>query len=143
LSSVDGALIRDVLIGVGVLLAGIGIFMLCSAAARTFARLNGTLDEVDRQVAALSAPVVHALDHVGGIADTADATVARLGAVVGTLEGVAGRVGHVANVASDAVAPALVNAGATLTGVTAGLRRLVTGRRATASETAESGVGNG
>lgn len=144
MSSVDGALIRDVLIGVGVLLAGIGIFMLCSAAARTFARLNGTLDEVDRQVAALSAPVVQTLDHVGGIADTADATVARLGAVVGTLEGVAGRVGHVANAASDAVAPALTNVGATLTGVTAGLRRLVTGRRATAPETAaESGVGNG
>jgi hypothetical protein len=142
-SAIDGALIRDVLIGVGVLLGGVGIFVLCSAAARTFARLNGTLDEVDRQIAALSAPVVQTLDHVGGIADTADSTVARLGAVVGTLEGVAGRVAHVAKVASDSVAPALVNAGAALTGVTAGLRRLVTGRRAAAPESAEGGIGNG
>jgi uncharacterized protein YoxC len=142
LSSVDGALIRDVLIGVGVLLAGVGLFVLCSAAARTFARLNGTLDEVDRQIAALSAPVVQTLDHVGGIADTADATVARLGALVGTLEGVAGHVGTVSKAASDAVAPALVNTGATLTGVTAGLRHIVTGKRGSAPET-ESSAGNG
>ena len=108
---------------------GVGFFIMCSAIAKTFARLNNTLDEVDRQIAALSGPVVETLAHVGGIADTADATVARLGAVVGTLEGVAGGVGNTAKLASDAVAPALVNVGATLTGLTAGLRRFVAGRR--------------
>jgi hypothetical protein len=108
---------------------GVGVFLMCSALARTFARLNSTLDEVDRQIAAISGPVVETLAHVGGIADSADATVARLGAVVGTLEGVAGGVGNTAKLASDAVAPALVNVGAALTGVTAGLRRFVDGRR--------------
>jgi len=49
----------------------------------------------------------------------------RLGAVVGTLEGVAGGVGNTAKLATDAVTPALVNLGATLSGITAGLRRLV------------------
>jgi len=128
-SAVDGAFFRDLGIGLGVLLMGVGVFLMCSALARTFARLNSTLDEVDRQIAAISGPVVETLAHVGGIADSADATVARLGAVVGTLEGVAGGVGNTAKLASDAVAPALVNVGAALTGVTAGLRRFVDGRR--------------
>jgi hypothetical protein len=125
----EWAIVRDVLIGLGVFLMGLGVFLMCSAIAKTFARLNSTLDEVDRQIAAISVPVVETLAHVGGIADTADATVARLGAVVGTLEGVAGGVGNTAKLASDAVAPALVNVGATLTGITAGLRRFVAGRR--------------
>ena len=104
-SGIDGALIRDVLVGVGVLLIGIGVFIVCSALARTFARVNGTLDEVDRQIAALSRPVVDTLTHVGGIADTADETVARLGAVVGKLEDVAQGVGGTATLASHALAP--------------------------------------
>lgn len=128
-SGFDWGIVLDFGVGLGVLLIGVGVFVVCSALARLFGRLNGTLDEVDRQIAALSAPVVETLGHVGGIADSADTTVARLGAVVTTLEGVAGNVGSTAKLASDAVAPALVNVGATLTGITAGLRRLVNGRR--------------
>jgi hypothetical protein len=131
-SGFNWAIILDIGVGVGMLLIGIGIFIVCSALAKTFTRLNGTLDEVDRQIGALSVPVVTTLQHVGGIADTADATVARLGAVVGTLEGVAGTVGNTAKLATEAVTPGLVNLGATLSGVTAGLRRLVSGRRSAA-----------
>jgi ABC-type transporter Mla subunit MlaD len=129
----------DVGVGLGVLLIGVGVFIVCQSLAKLFARLNGTLDEIDRQIAALSAPVVETLGHVGGIADSADATVARLGAVVGTLERIAASVASTAKLASDAVAPALVNFGATLTGVTAGVRRLVTGRRASAAEGERAG----
>ncbi len=113
--------------GLGVLLIGIGVFVVCSAIAGTLKRLNTTLDEVDRQVAALSAPVAETLGHVGGIADTADATIARLGAVVGTLEIVASGVAKTSVLANDAVSPAIVNVGATLTGLSAGLRSLVNG----------------
>jgi hypothetical protein len=120
----------DIGVGAGVLLIGIGIFVVCTALAKLFARLNGTLDEVDRQIAALSPPVVEMLGHVGGVAGSADATVARLGAIVGTLEGVAGNVGGTAKLATEAVRPALINVGATLTAITAGLRRLVNGREA-------------
>jgi uncharacterized protein YoxC len=118
-------LIFSVGAGLGVLFMGIGILVVCRALAGTFRRLNGTLDEVDRQIAALSAPVAQTLGHVGGIADTADATVARLGAVVGTLETVAGGVGKASTLAGNALAPAIVNVGAALTGLTAGLRRFV------------------
>jgi hypothetical protein len=128
-SGFDWAIVLDIGVGLGVLLIGVGVFVVCSALARLFARLNGTLDEVDRQIAALSAPVVETLGHVGGIADSADTSIARLGAVVNTLETVAGSVGGTAKLASEALAPALVNVGATLTGISAGLRRLVTGRR--------------
>jgi ABC-type transporter Mla subunit MlaD len=114
--------------GLGVLLIGIGILVACSAFAGLLHRFNKTLDEVDRQISALSAPVAETLGHVGGIADTADSTVARLSAVVGSLESVAGGVAKTSDLASRAVAPAIVNVGATLTGVTAAVRRLVNGR---------------
>jgi hypothetical protein len=83
--------------------------------------------------------VVETLAHVGGIADTADTTVARLGVVVGTLETVAEKVGGTAKLTSDAIAPAIVNFGAAITGVTAGLRRLVSGKPAPVGED----LGNG
>ena len=114
--------------GLGVLLIGIGVLVVCSAVAGTLGRLNTTLDEVDRQIAALAAPVAETLGHVGGIADTADLTIARLGAVVGTLETVAGGVVKTSGLANDAVSQAIVNIGATLTGLTAGLRSFVNGR---------------
>lgn len=138
-SSFDWAIVMYVGVGVGVFLIGLGILIVCQSLARLFRRLNGTLDEVDRQIAALSTPVVETLGHVGGIADSADTTVARLGAVVGTLERVAASVAGTAKLASDAVAPALVNVGATLTGITAGVRRLVSGRRAPVAESETAG----
>jgi ABC-type transporter Mla subunit MlaD len=125
-------LIFSVGAGVGVLLIGIGVLAVCSAIAASLRRLNTTLDGVDKQIAALSAPVAETLSHVGGIADTADETIARLGAVVGTLETLASGVGKTATLANDALSPAIVNLGATVTGLTAGLRRLVTGRRGNA-----------
>jgi ABC-type transporter Mla subunit MlaD len=128
-SGIDGALIRDVLVGIAALLAGIGIFLACRGLAGLFTRLNTTLDEVDRQIEAVSGPVVDTLKHVGGIANTADTTVAHLGGVVGKLEGIAAAASRTAKLASDAVAPALVNIGSTLTGITAGVQRLFGKRR--------------
>jgi len=122
-------LIFSVGAGLGVLLIGIGVLVFCSGIANFLRRLNGTLDEVDRQIAALSTPVAETLSHVGGIADTADATVARLSGVVGSLETVASSVVKTSDLANRAVAPAIVNVGATLAGVTAGIRRLLAGRR--------------
>jgi len=114
--------------GLGVLLIGIGIMVVCNALASVLKRVNTTLDEVDRQIGSLGAPVAATLTHVNGIADTADTTIARLGGVLTQVENVAERVGQTANLATSAVSPSLVNLGATLTGVTAGLRRLVNGR---------------
>jgi ABC-type transporter Mla subunit MlaD len=122
--------------GLGVLLIGIGILVVCAAIAGTLRRVNTTLDEVDRQVAALSAPVAQTLGHVGGIADTADATIARLSAVVGSLETVASGVVKTSGLANDAVSPAIVNVGATLTGLTAGLRSFVNGKGASSADPA-------
>jgi uncharacterized protein YoxC len=133
-SGIDGALIRDVLVGVGVLIIGVGVFIVSLSLARTLTRLGGTLDAIDTQIAALAKPVADTLTHVGGIADTADETVARLGGVVGKLEDVAGGVGGTAKLASHALAPAIVNTGAALTGLSAGIRRLVSGRPGSAPD---------
>jgi hypothetical protein len=121
-------LIFPVAAGLGVLLIGIGILVVCSAIAGTLKRVNVTLDEVDRQVVALGAPVAETLSHLGGIADTADATIGRLGAVVGSLETVASGVVKTSGLANEAVSPAIINVGATLTGLTAGLRSFVNGK---------------
>jgi hypothetical protein len=120
-------LIFSVGAGLGVLLMGIGVLVFCSGIANFLRRLNGTLDEVDKQIGTLSAPVAETLAHVGDIAGTADATVARLSGVVGSLETVASNVVKTSDLANRAVAPAIVNVGAALAGVTAGFRRLVSG----------------
>ncbi|MFN2527760.1 MAG: hypothetical protein ABR584_03490 [Candidatus Baltobacteraceae bacterium] len=124
------AIILDAGVGIGALLAGLGVLLGMRALARTLSRVNVTLDEVDRQIAAVGTPVTQMLSHVGGIADTADSTVARLSGVVKSLEDVAGSVASTAKLTQNAVSPALVNVGATLSGVTAGIRRLVNGKGA-------------
>lgn len=130
LSSIDWPhMVFSVGAGIGVLLIGLGVLRVGSAVADVLHRLNKTLDEVDRQIAAISAPVAETLGHVGGIADTADSAVARLGSVVGALETVAGGVAKTSDLAQRAVTPAIVNIGATLTGVSATLRDLVANRR--------------
>jgi len=118
-------------------LAGLGIFLAMLALSRTLQRVNKTLDGVDEQVAALGKPVSETLTHVGGIADTADQTIARLSGVVNSLEQVAGSLARTTKLTQDAVAPAIVNVGATIGGISAGLRRLVRGDGT--KETGESG----
>ncbi|MBV9271577.1 MAG: hypothetical protein JO165_10800 [Candidatus Eremiobacteraeota bacterium] len=127
-SGFDWAIVLDVGVGLGIFLGiGIGGLWIASSLAQTLRRLDRTLDVVDEQVASLGVPVRDTLTHVGGIAGTADETVARLTGVVSSLEDVAGSVAHTAKLAQNAVSPALVNVGAAIGGVTAGLRRLVRG----------------
>jgi uncharacterized protein YoxC len=125
-----GVLILDVLAGVGVLLVGIGVLIGMLALAKTLARLNVTLDGVDRQLDSLGEPVAKTLGHVDGIAGTADQTLARLGGVVKSLEDVASSVSQTARLAKNALTPAIVNLGTTVAGISTGLRRLVTGKNA-------------
>jgi uncharacterized protein YoxC len=130
-SSEIGVLVLDVLTGVGALLVGIGVLVGMLALAKTLKRVNVTLDGLDRQLDSLGEPVAKTLGHVDGIADTADQTLARLGGVVQSLEDVAGSVSQTAQLAKNALAPAIVNVGAAVTGVSSGLRRLVTGKNST------------
>lgn len=116
---------REVAVGFGVLLAGIGILYASIQLGELLQRVGSTLDELDRQIAVLGTPVAKTLDHVNGIANTADQTLARVGGVVGQLENVATAASKGANFVGDALQPAVVNLGSTMTGITAGLRRLV------------------
>jgi uncharacterized protein YoxC len=110
----DWTPVLDVSFGLGVLLVGIGVLIGGIALARTLGRVNRTLDVVDAQITALGEPVGKTLDHVGGVADTADQTLARLRGVVDALE--------------STLTPSIANLGAVIVGVTAGLRKIVTGR---------------
>ena len=109
-----GSLILDVCVGVGVLLIGIGVFVGMLALAKTLARLRVTLDEVDRQLEGIGAPVRSTLAHVDEVTKS--------------LEDTAGTLSRTANLTKSAVVPAIVNVGAAIGGVSAGLRRLVTGK---------------
>ena len=85
------------------------------------------LDTVDRQLTLLTPPLVETLSHVGGIANTADSTLARLTTVVDAVEGLAGGVAKSASAAQNAVNPAMTNFGVVLTTVSGRLRRFVRG----------------
>ncbi len=126
-----GMLVLDVLAGVGALLVGLGVLIGMLALAKTLRRVNVTLDGVDQQLETLGRPVAKTLGHIDGIADTADQTLSRLGGVVQSLEDVAGSVSQTAALAKNALSPAIVNVGATVTGISSGLRRLVTGKNST------------
>jgi len=127
----DWSVFLDVAGGVAALLVGLAFFIGMVALARTLARVNRTLDRVDEQITALGQPVSETLAHVGGIADTADQTIARLSGVVAALEQVAGSLSKTAKLTNDALSPAIVNVGATIGGISAGLRRLVRGDKGT------------
>jgi len=99
-------------VGLGALLAGLGIFVACLRAGMLFRRLGKSLDEVDQQIGVMSVPIAATLTHVGGIADTADSTLARLAAVVSQLENVAMGASKTANLI-----------GSTLSGVTSAMRK--------------------
>ena len=99
-------------VGLGALLAGLGLFIVCLRAGALFRRLGKTLDEVDQQIGVMSGPIASTLTHVGGIADTADSTLARLAAVVSQLENVATGASKTANLI-----------GSTLSGITSAMRK--------------------
>lgn len=132
----DWTAFLDVAGGVGAFLAGLGIFMAMLSLSRTFRRLNTTLDGIDEQLAAMGKPVTETLAHVGGIADTADRTLARASSVVNSVESIADSIARAGRTASEALTPAIVNLGATLAGITAGLRRIVRGERRDSDEAA-------
>ena len=123
----DWSLVLDIGVGVGVLLIGIAMMIAMIALAGTLGRVNITLGEVDKQIDGLGKPVADTLAHIGGIADTADRTIARLSGIVGSLETIAGSAARTADLAKNAVSPAIINVGATISGISAGLRRLVNG----------------
>ena len=126
----DWSSVLDVGVGVGALLVGLGFFVATSALAKLFVRLRTSLDEVDRQLRGVGKPVGEALQHVESISATADETLAKLGGAVGALESVAHSVSGTTSLVREALSPAIVNIGATLSGVSAGLRRLVAGKSA-------------
>ena len=109
-----GTLTLDILVGVGALLVGIGVLVGMLALAKTLARMRTTLDGVDRQLESIGPPVTSALAHVSQATKS--------------LEDTAGTLSRTADLTKSAVVPAIINVGATLGGITAGLRRLVTGK---------------
>lgn len=126
--SADWAVVfREVGIGLGVLLAGIGFLYASIQLGAVLRRLGTTLDLVDRQVNQIGPPVAKTLDRVSGIAATADDTLARATRAVSALERVTAALAGGVELVGSALRPPVINAGAALSGITAGLRRLVRG----------------
>ncbi len=118
---------REVGIGLGVLLAGIGFLYASIQLGAMLRRLGTTLDVLDRQVNQLGVPVAKTLDRLSGIAATADDTLARATRAVAGLERVSAALASGVELLGSALRRPVVNVAATLSGVTAGLRRLVRG----------------
>lgn len=115
-----GPLVLDVLGGAGALLIGIGAMVGALALAKTLARLRITLDAVDRQMENIGTPVTNTLTHVDEVTKSLEETASALS--------------RTAELTKSAVVPTIINVGAMLGGVTAGLRRFVTGKERRAGE---------
>jgi hypothetical protein len=124
-SGFEWTAVLDIGVGLGVFLIGLGALILCSAVSRMLGRAGDTLDAVEKQLGTLSVPVVQTLGHIDGIANSADHAVARLTGVVDQLDTVAGGANRLTTLLVEAISPAVVTLGATLTGVAAGLRRFI------------------
>lgn len=96
-SAIDSSIYWSSGVGIMAVLFGLGFFIVCVRIGGLLGRIGKTLDEIDRQIPLLSSPIATTLTHVGGIADTADATIARLGVAVGQLENVAAGATRTAN----------------------------------------------
>jgi uncharacterized protein YoxC len=128
-----GSLTLQVLAGIAVLLIGIGAFLALLALSKTLTRLSKTLDIVDQQLQTLSVPVNSTLTHVDSLTESTGRVVEQVGGATRSFEKAAERVSQTATLTRDALAPSIVNMGAVATGVTAGLRRLVTGKKSDGS----------
>ncbi len=115
-----GTLILDILGGIGVLLVGIGIFVGSLTLARELSKFRATLDEVTRQIDEIRVPVTNTLAQVDKVAKSVESTV--------------DSVSQTADLTKTAVTPTIVNLGAALNGLSAGLRRLVTGKSENSGE---------
>lgn len=120
-------------VGVGVLLVGVGVLIGMLGVAKTMRRVNATLDVVDAQVTAIAVPVGQTMERVEAIAEGAEGALGRLGGAAERLEQAAGAISSTTDLARDALKPAIVNVGAALAGVSAGLRRLLTGKTSNGS----------
>jgi hypothetical protein len=110
----DGSLALDILAGAGALLAGAGILIAGLAFAKTMKRVNASLDVMDRELEKLGTPAASTLTRI-------DETAKSLGSAASSLS-------QTAVLTKSALAPVIVNAGSVLAGISAGLRRLVTGK---------------
>ncbi|MFY9664555.1 MAG: hypothetical protein WAL67_07395 [Candidatus Cybelea sp.] len=109
-----GTLILDVLGGVGALLIGVGVLIGSLAIARELTQFRATLKQVVDEIDQIREPVINTLEQVDKLVKSAQST--------------ADSVSQTADLTKSAVVPAIVNIGATVGGVTAGLRRLVSGK---------------
>ena len=97
----DWNIVLDGGVGLGVLLFGTAVVIACLQVRKTLSRLDVTLDLIDGQITDLGKPVRETLDHVGGMANTADGALARLSTAVDSLEKVAATVSSTADMDED------------------------------------------
>jgi uncharacterized protein YoxC len=109
-----GVLILDVLGGVGALLIGIGVLIGSLAIARELTHFRATLKQMVDEIDQIREPVTNTLAQVDKLVKSAQGTV--------------DSVSQTADLTKTAVTPAIVNVGATVSGLSAGLRRLVSGK---------------
>jgi uncharacterized protein YoxC len=109
-------------IGLASLTVAAAIAYLCARLGRTLGRVDETLVKVDRQLDGAEAPLLKTLDHVGGVADSVDALVAKVNRIAGIAEHAAEAVAKTADAAQAAVTPAVANLAGIVAGVSQGAK---------------------
>jgi uncharacterized protein YoxC len=109
-------------IGLASLVVAASIAYLCVRLGRTLGRVDDTLVKVDRQLDGAEAPLLKTLGHVGGVADSVDALVAKVNRIANVAEHAAETVAKTADAAQAAVTPAVANLAGIVAGVSQGAK---------------------
>jgi uncharacterized protein YoxC len=109
-----GTLILDILAGIGALLIGIGVLIGSLAIARELSQFRATLKQVVDEIDQIREPVTNTLGQIDKLTKSVQSTVDSVSETV--------------DLTKDAVTPGIVNVGAAVSGLSAGLRRLVSGK---------------
>ncbi len=119
--------VLDFGVGGGVFLAGLALIIAAIALARTFGRLNKTLEVVDSQLGDIGPAAASTLQHVSGAASGAEQTVAHLATAAKSLEGAASALAQTAELSKSAVVPGVTSFGESINIVADRLKRFVGG----------------
>lgn len=109
-------------IGVASLVLAGGVAYLCARLATTLRGVDTTLAKIDRQLDGAEAPLRRTLEHVGGLAGSADTIAVKVGRIAGIVEHAAESMAKTADAAQAAVTPAMANIAGIVAGVSQGAK---------------------
>jgi len=124
--------------GIAALVVAIGLGFLFVRIARFIDQREQTMNQVEKLLDGLQAPVTQTLDHVSGVAGNLDAMVARVDRLTQTLEKGATGIAKAADKAQSAVSPTVASVVGIVAGISQGAQQFFRTRRGNGSHDSDA-----